>query len=296
MSQDEASKKEEERLNRTLNNIGRRGAGAPASRPTTWHVSQPTGLKGGARGGSIGKNSGIAGLQALQDQIREEERRQEEEKRLAQQAAQHVHPGHPQYVAPPPQSGPSPPPQVSHSSSIGSSVVQSNLLGEELTPDAEKERKMRQEEERLERWMRKGGSRFETTDRTEKRRSVESIFNSSTSPEPQQQYRSTPSPASSASLSSLSAKFQESIVQASKALRQRRSEDLVKQCFTTVTTAKAIAEALSDDSEISSFAKALEAGASLLRTNLDSGGDGQKHYQEISSYLGQLYISTIGAV
>jgi len=153
--------------------------------------------------------------------------------------------------------------------------------------DTDKDKKMRLEEDRLERWMRKGGSRFD--DLHDRRRSLDGA----TSPDIGA-ILATRSP--SPSLSGLGIKFQDHIIHTAKAIRHRKAEDLAKWSLTAANTAKAIAELVPEDADIFGYVKAVEAGASSLRANLDSGGDGSQFFYELSGYLGQLYIATIGAV
>lgn len=271
---DDSSKREEDRINRTLNNIGRRGP-----RPTSWNVAQAPSLSGPV--GSIGRNTNAAAVKSIQEQIREEERRQH--------ALQAQHFSHsPQPFSPQP-SSPSPPPQaVPQSVSPTPAFNGGSALG-----DTEDDRKMKLEEERLERWMKKGDSRFEENrggfDPRQRSISVDSSFAAD-------QVAAASDAFATTKLHGLAVKFQDQVYQASKALRHKKSEDVVKHSFNAAITAKAIAETLSDDEDIYSYARALEAGVSTMRTSVDSGGDGLQYYNEVAGYLGQLFISTIGVI
>jgi len=258
---DDFSKREEDRINRTLNNIGRRGA-----RPVSWNVAQAPSLSGPV--GSIGRNTNAAAIKSIQENIREEERRQALQGHNSQ-------PAQPQAQS---QSHPQQPAQTSQSA-----------LGD-VEDEAGKDRKMRLEEERLERWMKKGDSRFEENKVNDPRKRSISIDSAA------EHLNAASSAFSLTRTQELATKFQEQVYQASKALRIKKSDDVVKYSFNAAITAKAIAETLSDDTEIFSHARALEAGVSTMRTSVDSGGDGQQHYSEVSAYLGQLFICTIGAV
>jgi len=263
---DEATKREEDRINRTLNNIGKR-----TTRPVSWNVAATPGLNGTV--GSIGRNTNSAAIKTIQEQIREEERRQQALQQQQQQQQQPPQQGQQQQqVAPSRQYTPSP------------------TLGE-AEDDSEKDRKMRQEEERLERWMKKGDSRFDENRGGDPRKRAISMDSAA-------DHMSAASTALSTTskLTDLAVKFQDQVYQASKALRQKKSEDVVKYSFNAAITAKAIAETLEDDQEIFGNARALEAGVSTMRTSVDSGGDGQQCYAEVTGYLGQLFISTIGAI
>jgi len=253
---DESAKREEDRINRTLNNAGRRGA-----RPVSWNVpSSNSQSNPGNKGDALSK---------LQEQLKEDERKRQLQQLLQQEQQLHQQQLQQQQSSEQNSNG--------HISSHLASDPPKASTPEKEFLDADKDKRNRQEEERLERWLRKGGTRFEGS--------------GATSPDFRHPARS-PSP----SLSGLGIKFQDQIVHASKSLRLRKSDDLARWCFTAASTAKSIAELVSEEGDILNYVKALEGGASSLRANLDSGGDGTQFFYEISGYLGQLYIATIGAV
>jgi hypothetical protein len=263
---DEASKREEDRINRTLNNIGRRGA----PRPVSWNVPQTAGLNTAGGVGSIGRHSNVSAIKSIQEQIREEERRQQAlqaQQQQHQQQQQQPHHDQPQQT---------PTPQYTGGSVLG-----------DVEDDAAKERRMKLEEERLERWMKRGDSRFDEISSRGRSISIDSASD---------HLRAASSAFSTSKLTDLAMKFQDQVYQASKALRAKKPDDVVKHSFQAAITAKAIAELLSDDQEILSFARALEAGIAPMRTSVDSGGDAQQYFAEVAGYLGQLFISTIGAI
>jgi len=254
---DEQTKREEDRINRTLNNIGKRSA-----RPMSWNVTAPPANLHGV--GSIGRNTNATAIKTIQEQIREEERKQQalnaqQAHASAQQATYAPH------------------------------HTDSSFGGDHVEDESEKDRKLRLEEDRLERWMKKGDSRFEENKVNPRNRSI--------SVDSAADHLAAASTAfSNTKLTDLAVKFQDHVYQASKALRNKKSEDVVKHSFNAAITAKAIAETQSDDTEILGYARALEAGVNTMRTNVDSGGDGLQFYSELAGYLGQLFISTIGTI
>lgn len=80
---------------------------------------------------------------------------------------------------------------------------------------------------------------------------------------------------------------------AAKALRQKNSEALVNAIFSIVLSAKTLAVLLDDDPDVVSWTKALEVLHNQLRTNVDGGKSGHELYSEISTAVGQLYLSVI---
>jgi len=89
------------------------------------------------------------------------------------------------------------------------------------------------------------------------------------------------------------ANITKSVTIAAKALRQRNSEALVKASLSVVVSAKTLAVLVGEDAEVHSWAKALEAITNQLRTRIDSGGSGHEYYNEISNALGQLYLNLV---
>jgi len=284
---DDSLKREEERINRALNNIGRRGS-LTTSRPGSWTNGAPQSPSLSSSPSSHNRDA----LRALQEQIKEEDRKN-------QQAAQAAHQQQAETHHPAAQQGNG---HTNNVTTSGELRLQSVSAAKEMYD--EKDKKSR-EEERIERIMRRGP----TIDDRDRRRS----FDGAISPGPESRpYRSqqplsprsvensmaafarrgTPSPNPSA----LGPKFQEQILNAAKALRQKRSEELVKWSFAVAATARSIAEGLMDGTDILGYSRALEAGANSLRSNLDSGGDGSQYFYEISGYLGQIYIATIAVV
>jgi len=80
---------------------------------------------------------------------------------------------------------------------------------------------------------------------------------------------------------------------AAKALRQRNSEALVKASISVVVSAKTLAALVGEDPDVTSWAKILEAATSQLRARIDSGGDGHEFYNQISDALAHLYLSVV---
>jgi len=262
-SEDEALKREEERISRTLLNAGRRASFTPTKTANTWTVS-------GTSSPTLGNREG---LKALQEQIKEEDRKQ-------QNANGYPLPNR----SPSPGLISSPSPSPTPSTAAASSEIRApqSLFGD--SDKDTKDKKNRQEEDRLERIMRRGN--LEERDR---RRSVDGV-----NPEMAAALarRGTPSPNSA----SLGPRFQEQVVSAAKALRSKKAEELVKLSYAVAATAKYIAEGVVEGTDILNYSKALEAGANSLRTNLDAGGDGSQYLYEMSGYLGQIYIATIAVI
>jgi len=274
-TEDESLKREEERIARTLSNAGRRGS-LTTNRPGSWHV--PT--SGGAYSPSR------EGLRALQEQIKEDERKQPNGNANARgrSPSPSLSPSPTPSISPAPSisPSPSPTPPTNAFTTSGELRVQS-VFGDDK--DA-KDKKNRQEEERLERIMQRRGT-FEERDR---RRSLDGLATATPPPDNAVLLRrSTPSP----NPASLGPKFQEQIICAAKALRQKKAEELVRWSFAVAATARSIAEGVLEGIDILNYSRALEAGANSLRTNLDGGGDGSQYFYEIAGYLGQIYIVTI---
>jgi len=262
MSQDELSKREEDRINRTLNNVGRRGP-----RPVSWNVPQTQSLAGPL--GSIGRKDGAAGLKTIQEQIREEERRQQAQAQQAQlDKAQHA---------------PSPTPSSQQTNFNGAAALGG------VEDEAEKDRKMRVEEERLERWMRKGDTRFDENKSSDPRRRSISIDSYGF---PEHLAAANTAATAGSKIAELAVKFQDQIYQASKAIRQKKTDEVVKHGFSVSITAKAIADNFSNDAEIFGHAKLLEEAVSLLRA--DSTIEANHNYDDVANSLGRIFISTIG--
>lgn len=265
-SDDEALKREEERISRTLFNAGRRASLTP-SKTNTWTVS-------GASSPSLGNRDG---LKVLQEQIKEDDRKQQNGN------------GYPlPSRSPSPGPIPSPSSIPSPSPTPNTITASAEIRAQSIFGDADKDtkdKKNRQEEDRLERIMRRGT--FEDRDR---RRSIDGNVNPEMAAALAR--RGTPSPNSA----SLGPRFQEQITSAAKALRNKKPEELVKLSFAVAATAKYIAEGVLEGIDILNYSRALEAGANSLRTNLDAGGDGSQYFYEISGYLGQIYIATIAVL
>jgi hypothetical protein len=254
-----------------MNSVGRRGA-----RPQSWNV--PTSSS------STQKDS----IKSLQEHLNDDQKKVHHFPPVVVNAGYssvgaHGHPNRNQSPSPVP-SGPNDDHNGSSSphligsagaaAAAGGSIDSRSLLQrpEKEFLDQEKDKKAKLEEERLERWMRKGGTRVDGT----------------TSPDPRS---FSPSPNPSATLP----RFQDGITSASRALRSKKSEDVAKWSLAAATYGRSIGEALNDD-EIRSFSRALESAIVGLRTSLDDGGDGFEHYHEVSTVLGQLYVSVIGAL
>lgn len=269
MSQEELSKREEDRINRTLSNIGKR-----PTRPVSWNVPQNPVLAGGPLG-SIGRREAV-GVKFIQEQIREEERRQA----TVSQAQQHPHlispPHHPQQQ----QQYTQPPQQPYHSSEI-------------VEDDAEKERKLKVEEERLSRWMRKGDIRFEENKTGSDARARASSVDSFAFPVPD---HSTAAVGINSKLASTTSKFQEQVHLAAKAIRQRKHDEVVMYSLSVTAIATTIASANSADAEILGHVRTLELAASTLRNTIDTGGDPENNYAEVATLLGLLTISAFGVL
>jgi len=262
MSQDELTKREEERINRTLNNVGRR------ARPVSWNVPQAQLLAGGPLG-SIGRSQAST-IKSLQEQIREDERKQTPS---------------PSPPSPSPSPSPSPTPQHYNGAS------QFTTLEEDT---AEKDRKLKLEEERLERWMNKGDSRFSAnaskleTDNiktTERKRAI-SIDSAS-------EHLSAASAARAglSGVNELVARLQDQLFLASKAYRQKKVDDVVKNSFNVALIAKSIAETLSNDAEILQHANILESTVASLRVS-----ESPEHLNEVAANLGLLFVHVLGVL
>jgi len=90
-----------------------------------------------------------------------------------------------------------------------------------------------------------------------------------------------------------SAKLINNITIAAKALRQHNGEALSRGCYSVVLAAKKVAGLVNDDTDVISWAKALEGTSNMLRGRLDGGGTGHEYFNEISNSLGQLYLSVV---
>jgi len=296
----DTEKKEQERLLRAMNKAGPRkstaGAASPA-RPVSWNVH----LSGRAVGGAAGKKEQDDAMRVLQDQIKKEEAL----KVAMTNAAQAEQP----FQRKTPPTTPTEAIAVPHNLEDQAEINAFNAFNEQ------------RELERINKWTRGGGKDTEVK-KTEthyekpvpavlmrqfdveasahanvklsssgeiKERAKEQVRESEKEHLKEQEHAKE----YSAEYHQGVLKFSSNITLAAKALKQENSDALVTACFSVVVSAKLLAELVRDETEITSWAKALEGTTNMLRTMIDSGRSGREHYNEIANSLGQLYLTVV---
>jgi len=277
------TKKEQERLMRAMNK-GRRGGGN--ARPVSWNVH----LTGRAVTGAASKSEQEEALRLLQEQVKEEGHASPALSVAATNAASAEQPFHKK-----------PSPAVSPRNEILSPPLNLEDQAELNAFNAFNEQR---ELERINKWTKVGG-KSEPTKKPEVQfeKPIPAVLMRqfdveahATHTEPKKEEEHI---AQQDKIHDL-AQYQEGIVKftnnvtvAAKALRQRNSEALVRSCWAVVLSAKTLALLANDDADVISWTKALEGTTNLIRTRVDSGGNGQEHYNELSNLLGQLYLSVV---
>jgi len=290
---DEQTKKEEERLNKTIAKVG---SVRSRNRAVSWNVNVPAGLGKNASTASRGKIEQAEAVKSLQDHIRHEDS-------IRIQPPPHLqHPSAPAH------------PAVTREFTIGSPE---NKEDEEKHAKDEigqyNDRRNRQEEDRLSKWTTGSGrptnpsiKKFDHNKTTNDKPTPSVLLrlvdhqphgvnppHASHEPEAHEVEQEAVVIPKSEELLEAIARFAEHATAAAKALKYHKGgETLAKSCSTTISIAKSVATMTNDD-DIFGWARALEGSTNMLRTRLDSGATGQEYLTEISNALGQLYLSVI---
>jgi len=264
MSEDDAEKREQERLMRTMNKVGARGRNSSSARPVSWNVN----ITGRAATGSLKKNEQAEALRLLQDQIKFEE--------VTGSSAE--------------------PPLVSPTAKPVTPDESPRAPEEAADPNAFHERR---ELDRIAKWTKGLGA-----DEGPAKKAPSSVerptpavllrqFAVEESIKAEETHGGGGGHAHHAEYVQGVTALHTDITLAAKALRQQNGEALARSCIAVVLKTKTLAGLVDDDTQILGWAKALEGTANMLRTRLDSGGDGHEYLNELQSSLGQLYISVL---
>lgn len=283
MSEDnEAEKREQERLLRTMNKVGTRPkstsfAPQTQSQRASWNVNVTPGIRAnhGATGGSIGrKNDQAEQIRALRDQILQEEARQQQE-------------------ATTPRGSVEPSPRENYIPRSASIEDQAELSAAGAFNES-------REMARINRWTRGTGADKSVPSGGgaaggvyEKPIPAVLMRAGQIEESLKEEATSVPTMKENEQYTQGLVKFTNSVTIASKAIRQQSGDALAKSCYAAVTLAKTLAGLAGDDEQILSWARALEGTTNMLRGRVDSGSTGHEFYSEISNSLGQLYLAVV---
>jgi hypothetical protein len=310
MADDDSFKKEQDRLLRTMTKGVSVRRGSTGARPTSWNVH----LTGRAVTGAASKNEQTEALRLLQEQIRDQDNNQALS--IAASNASHAEQPHTKKAVSTPASPRTTAPAAPLNLEDQAELSAFNAFNEQ------------RELERINKWTRGGGGKVEpvTPAKKEFERPIPAVlirqFDNDTTEhhKVQDQKRispreqtgvvspkaASPSTTTRASPTSTSRpatnggeynegvhKFSNNVTIAAKALRQRNNEALIKASWAVVLSAKTLSLLADNDAEITSNTKTLEGATSQLKSRVDSGTVGDDAYTELSSALGQLYVSVV---
>jgi len=264
---EENESREEQRLMKTMNKTGSIGRGAVGgkSRPTSWSVN----ATGAPAAAPAKKNEQAQALRELQAQI-------EKEEAAAKAAAA------PEVVNRQPQASDAATPWDPNAAETHSGRIKA-------------------EEERLNRWMKKTGAKIEYDDSASAAATtvvppvsvLSASAGSSQQSTPAASPRGEPEHVPHQAVVSVLHKFQELVTVAARHIRANNAPALVPELFAIVVIAKQVGEQLPEDSEVISYARALQGAANSLRTKTDSGIKNVVNKTEISDALGNLYLHLV---
>jgi len=258
-TQEENESREEQRLMKTMNKTGSIGRGAVGgkTRPTSWSVNN-AGAAPPAK-----KNEQAQALRELQAQIEKDE--------LAK----------------------APVPEV-----VNRQTQQSDAATP-WDPNAAETHssRIRAEEDRLNRWMKKTGAKIEPDEGVsagaevslQSSGSIQEYKPPAASPRGASEPEHPPHPAVLAVLQ----QFQDLVTVSARLIRADNAPALVSELFNIVVIAKQVGEQLPEDSQVISYARALQGAANSLRTKTDSGIKHVANKTEISDALGNLYLQLV---
>lgn len=292
----DAEKREQDRLLRTMNKAGSRpksASFAPQPNRASWNVNLNPGVRynhAAAGGSSIGrKNDQAEAIRALRDQILLEEAKQESTTPRGG------------VEAPSPRD---PPTTHSPTHAPREHIPRSESLEDQAELSAAGAFNESREMARINRWTR--GS---STDKSGGGGGVSggaSVGGVYEKPIPavlmragaiedslKEETAAAPSMRENEEYTQGVSKFTLSVTIAAKAVRAQNGEALAKSCYAAVTLAKTLASLAKDDEQISSWARALEGTTNMLRGRVDSGSTGHEFYSEISNALGHLYLAVV---
>jgi hypothetical protein len=306
MADEDGFKKEQDRLLRTMTKGASVRRGSTGARPTSWNVH----LTGRAVTGAASKNEQTEALRLLQEQLRDQDN---QALSIAASNANNAEQPHTKKAVSVPVSPRATTPAAPLNLEDQAELSAFNAFNEQ------------RELERINKWTRGGGGKVDpVAPKKEFERPIPAVlirqFDNDTAEHHKAQEPKRISPREQGVVSPKSAspitatrnsptttsrpttngeynegvhKFSNNVTIAAKALRQRNNEALIKACWAVVLSAKTLSLLADNDAEITSNTKALEGATSQLKTRVDSGTAGDESYTELSSALGQLYVSVV---